>query len=144
MSFTANDITEARSLAAELKLSGRELLFMHSASELLEVCNGVGPSWFPARLRDAASRLHPSMSVASMIHDMRYLRGKGTKEDFLDANAEFEANSIAVANRLYCWINPVRYIARHEAHKFRALLDGFGWPAYVAAIKERQAREEGK
>ena len=81
---------------------------------------------------------HPYMITASIIHDLRYYYGDGTKFYFFDSNLDFMDNTIVVADNMYGRINPMRYLARRRARQFRELLDRFGWDAYTKAIEERK------
>lgn len=139
------DRSELKRLLAEaerLKLKGWELLRDTPDEIVLKVCNGIGPSWFPAALRKSIDALHPSLKSVAAIHDLRYWLGDGTDADFNDANDDFAYNGKTVADDRYGWWNPARYIARHNAAKFAWLCKEGGKVAYHIAIGERKALEE--
>jgi hypothetical protein len=138
MKVTDKDIIAMRDLASRLNLVGKDRLFDNSPELIAKVCNGIGPEWFPAALRDAIDRLHPSLKVVAMIHDLDYYFGDGTTEDFNKANSAFAANGIVVADDRYGWYDPRRYLARHSARKFAALCAVGGRVAYNKAIRDRQ------
>ena len=122
----------------ELPIKGGRILLKEDPARVLEICNGVGPESFPSSLRSMIDLTHPYMITASIIHDLRYYYGDGTKFYFFDSNLDFMDNTIVVADNMYGRINPMRYLARRRASQFRDLLDRFGWDAYVAAIMERK------
>lgn len=136
--MTKKEIDEMRQLAYNLCLVGWQRLQEDSEETIERVCNGIGPSWFPAVIRQAIDKLHPSLKVVAMIHDLDYYHGDGTYDDFTRANKAFGTNGVRVADATYGWYDPRRYLARHEARKFEALCAAFGWPAYAGAIKERE------
>ena len=138
MKVTDKDIIAMRDLASRLNLVGKDRLFDNSPELIAKVCNGIGPEWFPAAIRAAIDRLHPSLKVVAMIHDLDYYFGDGTTEDFNKANSAFAANGIVVADDRYKWYDPRRYLARRSARKFAALCAVGGRVAYNKAIRDRQ------
>lgn len=134
------DWEQKAKLAAELELGSASLLKHLPAKELNYVCNGIGPSWFPTILREAVTKLHKSLAIAADIHDLRYWNGTGEDKDFEDANSEFRANGLKLADHFYGWYDPRRYLARRSARNFYHLLEIGGRPAYNKAIAEREAQ----
>ena len=121
-----------------LPIKGGRILLKEKPDRVIEICNGVGPERFPSSLRSMIDLTHPYMITASIIHDLRYYYGDGTKFYFFDSNLDFMDNTIVVSDNMYGRLNPMRYLARRRARQFRELLDRFGWDAYVAAIMERK------
>ena len=121
-----------------LPIKGGRILLKENPDRVIEICNGVGPERFPSSLRSMIDLTHPYMITASIIHDLRYYYGDGTKFYFFDSNLDFMDNTIVVADNMYGRLNPMRYLARRRARQFRELLDRFGWDAYVTAIMERK------
>ena len=109
MKVTDKDIIAMRDLASRLNLVGKDRLFDNSPELIAKVCNGIGPEWFPAAIRAAIDRLHPSLKVVAMIHDLDYYFGDGTTEDFNRANA-FAARALW-GRRPLCIVRPRRYLA---------------------------------
>ena len=128
--------------AIKLRLAGHELLLCHTIPEILRCSNGIGPEAFPQKLRDMIDRANPTALCASIIHDLRFTYGKGTKADFLQANADMEINIWLLADDNYGWYNPARYWAKFKGHQFRKACDRFGWDAYLAAIELRKKDPE--
>ena len=124
--------------AIKLRLAGHELLLCHTIPEILQCANGIGPEAFPKKLRDQIDWLNPTLVCASVIHDLRYTYGTGTKADFLQANADLEINGWLLADDNYSWYNPARYWVKFKAHEFRNACDKFGWGAYCSAIELRK------
>jgi hypothetical protein len=140
MTLTDTEIIVLRELAEAASLEGRDLLLRPLAT-VSRVCNGIGPSWFPTRLRLAIDSLHPSLKVVAAIHDLWYYYGADTTEDFLRANRAFRENGEKVAKYLYGWYNPRRYLVAWNAARFAKLCDLAGKIAYVSAIDERRSDE---
>ena len=132
------ELNKMRDIAYMLNLKGYKRLFDNPNALILKVCNGIGPEWFPAAIRAAIDKLHPSLKVVAAIHDLDYYFGDGTTEDFNRANANFAQNGIAVADSRYKWYDPRRYLARHSARKFAALCAVGGRVAYNKAIMDRE------
>ena len=128
--------------ACKLQLIGWKMLRCHTIPELGILTNGIGPENFSPRLRNLIDNMNPSILCASVLHDLRYTYGNGTKADFLQANAELEINSNICGEFNYAWYNPVRYWVKIQAHKFKVICDDFGWSAYNEAILDRKSRPE--
>ena len=135
------DWEQKAKLAEKLGLGSASLLKHLPAKELDYICNGIGPEWFPKLLRDAVTKLHKSLEIAADIHDLRYWNGTGTDDDFQDANKEFRANGLKLADHYYGWYDPRRYLARRSARNFYHLLELGGRIAYNKAIAEREAHD---
>ena len=116
--------------------------YLHAPYAVAEkVCNGIGPSWFPAKLRTLIDKLNPTLMVVAQNHDLGYYYGRGTLGDFTRQNDAFAINGVKVAKAKYKWYDIRRYWVMKQAAKFAARCEAWGWPAYVAAIKERKADE---
>ena len=105
------------------------------------VCNGIGPSWFPAKLRKMISKLNPSLVIVANNHDLNYYFGCGSHSDFKASNEAFRWNGYKMAFYRYKWYDIRRYWVMFQADKFTIELNASGWPAYVSAIQERKAHE---
>lgn len=135
--MTIEELKKMRRLADECNLVGK--MFLNTLDEIvLRVCNGIGPSWFPGKLRQTIDALHPSLHVVAAIHDLWYYYGKGNEDDFHAANEAFADNGIAVAKHLFGWYNPRRYLVMMSARRFARLCDIGGRFAYYSAIAERE------
>jgi hypothetical protein len=116
--------------------------YLHAPYAVAEkVCNGIGPSWFPAKLRKLIDKLNPTLKPVAQNHDLGYYYGRGTLGDFTRQNDAFAINGIKAAKAKYKWYDLRRYWVMKQAAKFAARCEAWGWPAYVAAIKERKADE---
>ena len=139
--MTIDDVHDAILVSNILDLKGAGCLAHVPPEKVLEICNGIGPEWFPSCLCAALDKLHPSLKVVSMIHDMEYYFGDGSAEYFYRANMNFKWNGYAVANWNYKWYDPRRYLARDSAVRFYSLCQRYGWSAYVRAMKDREGNE---
>ena len=61
-----NLISEARAL----NLENVGILDRYSMEEVSNIYNGIGPDRFPEWLRKTLDKLHPSLRVVALIHDL--------------------------------------------------------------------------
>lgn len=139
--YTELDIMNARKLAEELDLKGRDKFMTIPVQEAIEICNGIGAEWMPASFRALLDKMHPSIKVAAMIHDVRYQYGDGTDEDFKLANRELFENGWAIGKHNYGWYNPVRYCVWNDSRRLANICDKFGRKAYDMARLNRMMRD---
>ena len=133
--------SEKRKLASDLNLEDGEFLAL--PDEVLDsFCNGIGAEWMPKKLREMIGKLHPSLEIVADIHDIGYLLGKGTNEDFTEKNEKFKRNAKKVARHLYGWYSPRRYLVICDGKRFGEYCQLGGKVAYYAAIVERERYEE--
>lgn len=141
MTYTSEQFDEDFDLADELDFVCNE--FYNTSYEVAaRVCNGLGPSWFPEYLRNLLDRMNPTLRPVWANHDIGFRNGDGTWGDFIRKNAAFRINGKLAAKHRYKWYDPRRYWVMKQAAKFAAECDVLGWPAYVAAIRDRQKEEE--
>ena len=142
------DYTEEQYLAE--KKTAKELAFKENMLDVTsydvaaKVCNGIGASWFPEKLRKAVSKLNPSLVVVANNHDLGYYYGTGTMSHFNRVNQAFRANGEKIAKAKYGWYDPRRYWVMWKAAKFTALCEVCGWVAYETAINERKEAEKAE
>ena len=141
--ITKESLEGYRRQAVEAGLEGAGFLTSMTDEDILTICNGIGPEWFPASLRTMVDRFHPSLIVVSMIHDIMYHVGDGTDEDFRNANRIFRENGYRMAKLNYGWYNPARYKVEYDAWKFGRMCDRFGRTAYDQAIEDRKRSCKG-
>jgi hypothetical protein len=127
-------------LADELNFEMNELVEMNY-DLAKRVCNGIGAEWFPEKLRKMISKLNPSLVIVAQNHDLNYYFGTERHSDFVAANEAFKWNGYKMACHNYKWYDVRRYWVMFQATKFCMELNACGWPAYVAAIKERKKDE---
>ena len=140
--MNAEQLDEKKALARRLGLEDADLLDK-SPDKILAVCNGIGPSFFPEKLRMAISTLHPSLALPADIHDLGYYYGQGTDEDWLEKNRRFRRNGVRMAKSNYGWYDPRRYLVEWDARRFAALCSTEpGRLAYYSAVMERLRDEE--
>lgn len=143
MRLTDEQIENYRIVAFDLGLDGRELLC--EGNDLIRtVCNGIGSDAMGSTLRGMLDALHPAFILPSVIHDLRYWFWDGTETSFKSANAEFASNGCKVAKARYSWYDPRRYLAYHNAAKYKAILDLCGHSAAASARASRIKQEERK
>ena len=132
---TVKTAVEMLALCRAYQLSGTSFAERFEPEVLAAVFNGIGPESFPQKLRDAIDNLASDLMPAAFIHDLRYAYGDGTTAHFSAANAELQSNGYKIADALYGWWNPRRYLTRRRARTFAALCQAFGWKPYLDAIK---------
>jgi hypothetical protein len=119
--------------------------YMHKPYAIAEkVCNGIGPSWFPEKLRKLINKLNPTLIPVAQNHDLGYYYGDGTFSNFSRLNDALLINGTRASKAKYKWYDIRRYWVIKQAAKYATECQTCGWPAYVAAIKERKADEAAK
>ena len=81
--ITQETLAAGITLAIKLRLAGYELLLTHTEEQILKIANGIGPASWSPKVCEFIDRLNPILVIASIIHDMRYAYGTGTRADFL-------------------------------------------------------------
>ena len=114
-------------------LYGVEFATFLTDAQLRSAYNGLGPAWFPAKLRDALDRLDRRLLPAVLIHDVMFTYGARTKAVFNNANRCLALNGRIIANATYRWCDPRRYLMRARANAYAALCQDFGWSAFCAS-----------
>ena len=131
--------------ARNLQLEHVEILDKYSITQVSEIYNGIGPDRFPAIIRKALNKLHPTLLVVALIHDLEYHEG-GTREQFTESNDRFYRNGKTAAFAAYSWYDPRRYLVYdprrylvwNKARQFRNLCQLFGWEGW----KKTEEQEE--
>ncbi len=114
-----------RARSKELNLQGHELLDRFTDDELKRICNGIGPGYFPEKLRGKISKLMPRLTLSADIHDVRFHIG-GSYGDFIRANAELAHNARICAIANYPWWHPYRYLGIRAGRIMEKLCNQFG------------------
>ena len=139
MNLTKEKYEEYQKLALELKFEMNDISYT-PYEEAIQYCNGVGPEWFPAILRDFIDALHPLLFIDSLNHDINWSKKhKKSTEYFLASNKAFLVNAQKLSKWRYCFINPLRYWVIHKAKQCHLLLDKFGGIAYNKACEKTEA-----
>ena len=142
--YTLEELTEARKLAEKLQLRGCWDFCGRPIEEVQKACNGIGPECFTDSVRKLLDARHDTLKIAAMIHDVQYTYGKGTWDDFKQANANLYYNGCELAKYRYSWYNPLRLVVMHDAGKLANICEVFGWKSYLQAIEDRKAEEKSK
>ena len=124
-----NKIQEIRAQAKKLKLFGHELLDRFSDQELEWICNGIGPGYFPEKLRRKISSALPHLKLPAALHDVGYHVG-GSYADFLRVNSELAANARICAVAEFPWWDPRRYLVIRAGSVAADLCNQFGFLAW--------------
>lgn len=133
----ANEMLHA---AENYALAGLEFAKQFPLSQLAKDFNGIGPEFFPDRLRKFIDKLCYVFLPAAFVHDVRWSHSDGTTAQFLRSNEELELNCRILAYANYAWYNPMRYLRLHQAKVFRRLCDLFGYAPYRTAYVKSQAQ----
>lgn len=123
-----NELRRIRLKADHLQLIGRELLHM-SKKTVMDNCNGIGPEFFPGKIRNLINKYNPTFRCSAAIHDMMFAVGY----DFSRANDILYINGKWEAEARYSWFNPVRYLAIFRAWRFSRLCQKYGYLAWKKA-----------
>ena len=134
MKYDDDYIKKFRSTVKRLHLRGEQEVEALDDDQIRTAINGVGSAAMPSSFRAVLDALNPAMIYASHLHDVHWhFFNAGTMEDFRQSNADFEANTVKIADDLYGMLNPLRYWAHWKARQAHDLLDRWGWEAYKLA-----------
>ena len=127
-------IEELLDKAVLVDLDGVEFVVDFTVDELANAYNGIGPEWFPSELREKSTGLFSLFEPAALIHDMRNHMSDGTLAKFHEANREFLANCLKLANNKYGVFSWRRYRARAVAYALFDFVESYGgWVAWQEA-----------
>ena len=133
--------TQLKETAVALGLKGADLVQKCSRKELTDICNGIGPSWFPETLRSIITGLNPTLRIVADLHDLMYYFADGSDQQFEEANRAFAENGAILAKHTYSWYDPRRYAVILKARRFATICQQFGRLAYDKAIEDRKSKE---
>lgn len=122
-------------------LSGYEFCRQFPNSVLAEDFNGIGPEWFPEKLREFIDALEDDLLPAAFVHDVRWSHSDGTLLAFSASNEELRENCKRIAFGKYSWWDPRRYLRWRTGVVFARLCNAFGLSAYNAAYERANPQE---
>lgn len=93
--YTNEQMLELISVAKAAKLSFPDEFAAAPLDELCKVCNGIGSSSMPEKLRKALTKAYKCAQATAAIHDWRYEHSDGLPESQKKADAEFVFNGMA-------------------------------------------------
>ena len=134
-------VTRLYNLAVHYGLHGSGWLGTFTMQTLARDFNGIGPEWFPEKVRRVIDRLHADLLPVALVHDVRWSHSDGGYDYFAASNDEFKRNGYRVARAKYPWYRPARYLRMNEARVFGNLCQAFGWSAYRAAYEKKGKQE---
>ena len=153
MAYRISDAPELLEEAKRLDLAGLEVAEEMSLDDLCAAYNGVGPARWPAKLRDALTRLNSCLRPAILGHDTTWTRmarsfaarcraAGWSREDALRAwfvytNAALEYNCHLCAKAAYPrWYQFVqRWAVAAKGVAFAELCRKFGWSAFAEGVE---------
>lgn len=128
-------------VAKRIGLHGVEDVEQHPIGCLCADYNGIGPEFFPERLRRAIDSLAEDLQPAAMIHDFRWSHADGSEDDFNFSNTELEVNFSLIAKSFPVY-HPKRYYLAYVGKKFAYLCRAYGYIPYVLACKNNKGTEQ--
>ena len=123
--------------AYELDLEGVHILDKYSITQVESIYNGIGPDRFPAIIRKALNKLHPTLQVVALIHDLEYHEG-GTREQFTAANDRFRRNCYTLVKDRYGWYDIRRYLWMNKARRWSNYCELFGWEGWTKTEEQEE------
>lgn len=120
-------------------LKGMDFVVSLPIDDIVKAYNGIGPSWFPEKLREAIDKLDPVLRPIALPHDCMFTYNDGSREWFDKANNELEENGLALADAKFAWYNPRRYLTRYRALTYAMLCRKYGWEAYTSDKMSKKA-----
>lgn len=127
-SITINELIK---LVHKFQLDGCDLVNTLTMEQMARAYNGIGPEWFPDKLRRVISWLHSDLTPAAFIHDLRFTYSDGTYAQFVAVNLELKTNGCKIARALYSWYDPRRYLRIMQSCFFKFCCDTWGSTAYL-------------
>lgn len=121
------DFEKLKLFASASGLDGAASLWRTPDADI--ICNGIGASYFPDRLRKLLDRCNPAIQAPAAIHDLDYTRG-GSVADRLRADRKFLKNCFRAGNYLYNVCDFRRYFVWAKGVKFYILLRLGGGAAF--------------
>jgi len=122
-----------------LALCGRDFVEGFGLETLAREYNGIGPAFFPEKLREKTTKFLSLFEPAALIHDLRNFESDGSEEKFHLANAEFLANCRRCVEDKYAWWNLKRYRGNAVANLLYEFVDGpAGWKAWMDCYEKNQ------
>lgn len=106
--------------------------------------NGIGPESMDEAKRKKLDKWLRLYKPACFIHDQDFAESDGTCSGFMVANDRLECNCQIIADDLYEWYDPRRYLARRGGMLVADACRIAGWRAWQDAAKARKemSREE--
>jgi hypothetical protein len=115
-----------------------EVLDRYTDNELRQICNGIGPEFFPEKFRKIITGIFKYLEATAFLHDAEYQAQVG----FSLANTHFYNNGMKEVDAKFAWYDPRRYVGRHRVRQFTLALQLFGIRAYYNAKNQTIAKEE--
>jgi hypothetical protein len=110
-----------------------DTFYLRTIEDLMTMCNGLGPEWFPEKYRNKVTRLIPKLEAPSMPHDEGFCTTDKTKKEFKKLNKEFRYNGMIEVGKIP-WSDYKEKIALYFTVRFFYwLLKRYGWKAFLEA-----------
>ena len=119
--------------ACALHLKGLDFCEKFTLEQMAESFNGCGPEWMSSRCRSVLDMIFGDFAPCFLLHDVQWAHSHGTDEFFRWSNECLRDNCLLVADALYPWWRPRRYVRRHQARLIYELCKDFGKVAYNEA-----------
>jgi len=133
------EVLKLRCFCIVHELDGYKQLYGIQNSDLICKYNGIGPSFFPKKIRNEIDNLNPALKPAALIHDLDWDENDGSEEWYHKSNVRFLDNGCRCAKVKYGWYNPLRYFVVRKAKLFyRAVETHLGWYAYQQVSKKNE------
>jgi len=133
-----NTVKKMLDLTDHYGLSGADFVHSFPIEQLAEDFNGIGPEWFPPKLREAIDNLSEILLPMAFVHDVRWSHSDGTEYYFTRSNEELKKNGYTIAKAECGWYNPRRYLLMNKARVFGNLCQHFGYSAYLTAYNKQK------
>lgn len=135
--MTVEEAEKAIARAEELGLRGAVFMRSLGPEKIAAACNGAGPASWSERRRRKLGRWLRVFRPAFDVHDCEFTyNNDGSYPPFAAANDELEANCRIIADAEYCFLNPMRYLARAAGDAVADLCRVFGWGPWIIAYEE--------
>lgn len=135
--MTVEEAEKSIARAEELGLHGAGFMKSLGPEKVAAACNGAGPASWPEERRRKLDRWLRVFRPAFDVHDCEFTyNNDGRLRMFTHVNDELEYNCRAIADAEYCFLNPMRYLARAGGAAVSDLCRMFGWGPWIIAYEE--------
>jgi hypothetical protein len=144
--YTVSEMKQIRFSADALGLYAPPLFWELPESELVKICNGCGPEFFPDWARELADFIYRKYRAAIAIHDVEYEESDGTEISRCEADTNFYENCLIIWNKRFGWSRWINPVALYERKKIRLAYRALyycGTVAWISAYHERKCKGDG-
>ena len=136
--YSAEDITRIYANIKELGLNAPSEMMEAPASELMQICNGIGCEHVPSALRKILNKVLNFAECSAAIHDWRYAHSDGTSKSREAADKEFRSNMLDEISNKEHWF---KWLKEWSALRAYYAVRDCGYADWCIAFTESKLKE---